>query len=184
MSPLLAVDLAGLALIAAIVWYFFLSRRPDSEEAKLGSGIQEIRILVKGGYSPDTVVAKAGVPLRLVFDRQETTPCSEEVVFPDFGVRQKLPAFAATLVDLPAPDAGRYPFACGMNMLHGTLVVSSDAAASNGHGNVAGASHGKAIDPICGMSVDPARAAATSLKGGETVYFCSRGCQERFDARA
>ena len=35
---------------------------------------------------------KAGRPVRLVFDRQETSGCSEEVVFGDFGIRRYLPA--------------------------------------------------------------------------------------------
>jgi P-type Cu+ transporter len=39
-----------------------------------------------------------------------------------------------------------------------------------------------AIDPICGMSVDPRTAAGTSERGGQTYYFCSLGCKARFDA--
>lgn len=40
----------------------------------------------------------------------------------------------------------------------------------------------KAIDPVCGMSVDPARAAAHTERNGISVYFCSLACKERFDA--
>jgi P-type Cu+ transporter len=42
--------------------------------------------------------------------------------------------------------------------------------------------HGKAVakDPVCGMSVDPAKAAGTVEHGGTAYYFCSRGCVERF----
>ena len=32
-----------------------------------------------------------------------------------------------------------------------------------------------AIDPVCGMKVDPAKAAATVERGGANYYFCSRG---------
>ncbi len=39
----------------------------------------------------------------------------------------------------------------------------------------------KAIDPICGMSVDPSRAAAQRRDGDETVWFCSAGCAAAFD---
>ena len=38
------------------------------------------------------------------------------------------------------------------------------------------------IDPICGMSVDPERAAATSERDGKTYYFCSQFCKEKFDS--
>jgi P-type Cu+ transporter len=37
-------------------------------------------------------------------------------------------------------------------------------------------------DPVCGMQVDPARAAAQAEHGGKKFYFCSRGCAEKFRA--
>jgi YHS domain-containing protein len=37
-------------------------------------------------------------------------------------------------------------------------------------------------DPVCGMEVEPARAAATSDHGGERYYFCSEECKQAFDA--
>ena len=39
-----------------------------------------------------------------------------------------------------------------------------------------------AIDPVCGMDVDPQEAAATSTRDGETIYFCCEQCKEEFDA--
>jgi P-type Cu+ transporter len=38
------------------------------------------------------------------------------------------------------------------------------------------------IDPVCGMTVDPARAAGHVDHGGRTYYFCGTGCVERFKA--
>ena len=40
---------------------------------------------------------------------------------------------------------------------------------------------GMAKDPICGMSVDEKRAAATSNYRGQTYYFCSVSCKETFE---
>lgn len=37
-------------------------------------------------------------------------------------------------------------------------------------------------DPVCQMDVDPKTAAAKSEYKGETVYFCSQQCKQRFDA--
>ena len=37
-------------------------------------------------------------------------------------------------------------------------------------------------DPVCGMQVDPAKAAGTSEYQGQTHYFCSKGCKAKFDA--
>ena len=36
------------------------------------------------------------------------------------------------------------------------------------------------VDPVCGMSVEPATAAAAWEHDGQTYYFCSVGCMERF----
>lgn len=38
------------------------------------------------------------------------------------------------------------------------------------------------IDPVCGMTVDPARAAGRQKHGSETYYFCSRRCMVKFIA--
>jgi len=40
----------------------------------------------------------------------------------------------------------------------------------------------KVIDPVCGMTIDPSRAAGTSTFRGETYFFCSPRCKEKFDA--
>ena len=40
----------------------------------------------------------------------------------------------------------------------------------------------KATDPVCGMTIDPAKAAGTSRHGGQTFHFCSPGCKAKFDA--
>src|ERR1700753_2349104 len=37
-----------------------------------------------------------------------------------------------------------------------------------------------ARDPICGMAVDPAKAAATIEFNGQLYYFCSKSCAAKF----
>lgn len=39
-----------------------------------------------------------------------------------------------------------------------------------------------AKDPVCGMHVDPAKAAGTSEYEGQTYVFCSAGCKRKFDS--
>jgi Cu+-exporting ATPase len=117
----LIVLIGGSALIAALAWYFFGPKR--ATRATVVGGHQEIEVAVKGGYSPSVIKAREGVPLRIVFDRQETGECSSRVVFPDFMVNQVLPPYQRTVVELVPQAAGEFGFACGMNMLHGTLVV-------------------------------------------------------------
>ena len=36
-------------------------------------------------------------------------------------------------------------------------------------------------DPVCGMQVDPSRAAGSSQHAGKVYYFCSVGCKTKFD---
>jgi Cu+-exporting ATPase len=45
-----------------------------------------------------------------------------------------------------------------------------------------GSAHKLEKDPVCGMSVDPAKAAAAVAHGNKSYYFCSRGCGEKFKA--
>jgi len=40
------------------------------------------------------------------------------------------------------------------------------------------------IDPICGMTVGPSRAAGRSECFGKTYSFCSTACKDRFDAQS
>ncbi len=117
------VVLGGLAAIAWVNWYFFLAGRPVATAAAAAGGAQEVTIGVRGGYDPAQVRVRAGSPVRLVFDRQETSGCSEEVVIPAFGVRRFLPARERTAVEVTPPAAGTYEFTCGMGMLRGRLVA-------------------------------------------------------------
>jgi Cu+-exporting ATPase len=106
----------GAALLVFLFVFFFGRRRA------IAAG-SEITIVVEGGYSPDRIVARRGVPLTLIFDRRETNPCSDEIVLPDFGIRRSLPANAKTSIEIRPERAGEFPFSCGMNMLHGKIQV-------------------------------------------------------------
>ena len=37
-------------------------------------------------------------------------------------------------------------------------------------------------DVVCGMQIEPTKAAVTSEYNGKTYYFCSKGCKTKFDA--
>lgn len=112
----------GIFLIALVLWYFFGERAKVSAEEN-ESGVQEIGITVKGGYSPDVVVVKQGTPVKLNFYRDETSSCSEQVIIGDLGIARDLPAFKTTAVEFTPQKAGEFSFTCGMNMLHGKLIV-------------------------------------------------------------
>ena len=119
------VVVAGLAAIGWVNWYFFVASKQAAVAERVGAGVPEVRITVRGGYDPAIVRVPAGRPVRLVFDRQETSGCSEEVVFPAFGIRKFLPAGQPTTVEITPPSPGRYEFMCGMSMLHGAIVAEA-----------------------------------------------------------
>ena len=122
LDQILVTAIGALAIVG--VGAFFLLPKGSETRAVLGSsGFQEAMILVKGGYTPDLIVADAGTPIRLTFVREESGACSERVVFADFHKSAELPEGQQVAIDLPAAKAGEYPFQCGMGMLRGRLVV-------------------------------------------------------------
>lgn len=95
-----------------------------AEASEIADGVQEVRIIVKGGYSPSSITLARGIPARLVFAREEASRCSEELLIPTFGVRKALAAHAETVVEFTPTDEGIFGFSCGMRMLRGELVVA------------------------------------------------------------
>ena len=86
-------------------------------------GAQEATVLVKNGYSPETIVAERARPVRLTFLREEANLCSETVVFERLGARAALPEGQPVTVELTPEEPGSYAFSCEMGMYRGTLVV-------------------------------------------------------------
>ena len=123
------VIVAGAAAIAWVNWYFFIAGRTApaglvvAPTTTQGAGIPEITITVDGGYTPNAVRVAAGKPVRLVFDRRDRSSCSEEVVFPDFGIRKFLPTGERTSIEITPPAPGQFEFMCGMSMLRGKLIA-------------------------------------------------------------
>lgn len=117
-----AVLVGGITAILWVNWYFLLARRGQATAASV-AGTQEVVVTVKGGYDPAVIQVRHGLPVRLVFDRQEESGCSEEVVFPDFRIQRFLPAFARTAIEFTPEQPGTYEFTCGMRMLRGKVVA-------------------------------------------------------------
>jgi len=117
----LLTAVAGITSIGLLAYFFFGPKK--AEAAAVVGGVQEVEVLVKGGYEPAQIRVIEGVPLRIVFDRQETGECPSRVVFPDFMVNASLPPYTRTVVELVPAAAGEFGFACGMNMVHGKLIV-------------------------------------------------------------
>lgn len=117
------VTLGGLAAICGVAWFFWGPRGSGARAAVTSSGIQELMVLVKGGYSPDVIEVTAGTPVRLNFRREESAACTEMVVFPDFDRAVQLPQGHTVPVEFTPQNPGEYGFSCQMGMVRGRLLV-------------------------------------------------------------
>ena len=126
MSPdRILVTVVGLTGIAAVAWFFWFKRAAGVAAATVSDGYQEVMVLVKGGYTPDTIRVSAGRPVRLLFRREETAACSEQVVLADFGKSAVLPEGQVVPVEFLPADPGEHEFTCQMGMLRGRILVEA-----------------------------------------------------------
>lgn len=115
----LIVGFGGVAAILFVAWFFFGKKTQEVAVEK------QVRITVDGGYSPNSIRVKRGQPVTLQFLRRDASSCLEEVVLPDFGVRQSLPLNQETAVTITPEQAGEFGFSCGMNMYRGKILVEA-----------------------------------------------------------
>ena len=92
------VLIVAVAGIGGLGWFFFGPRKASA--ALLSDGVQRVTVRVAGGYSPDLIRVRQGVPLELEFDRQESGDCTSRVVFADFDV-------ATGRLPTESPSSGR-----------------------------------------------------------------------------
>lgn len=94
---------------------------------KKSSKTQQVNLTIDGGYEPETLEVVKGVPVTVKVDRKDASKCSEEIVIPEFGVKEKLPGNAKSEFTFTPTKTGTFEFHCGMGMMKGKLVVK-DAA--------------------------------------------------------
>ncbi|MBT8896127.1 cupredoxin domain-containing protein [Lactobacillus delbrueckii subsp. bulgaricus] len=117
------VILAAAALIGLIIWWFFGNFQKSSQQADLANGRQEGQVVVKGGYEPEVLYLKQGVPAEVTFKMDDKTACLSHVVFSSLGVDKDLSKEKLAKVQIPTDKAGEIDYACGMDMFHGKIVV-------------------------------------------------------------
>jgi hypothetical protein len=103
----------------------------QSARARLDpDGHQVVDVVIDRGYHPAAIVAQAGLPLRLVFRRQDGDACTERVVFSSPHMDRRLAATGPTTVDLPAQPPGEVRFTCGMGRYSGRIQLIAERAPS------------------------------------------------------
>ncbi len=122
----IGVTVGGAALMGLELWWFLFSKK-QPQKAEATQGVQELTIIVDGGYEPSRIVASVGQPVRLNFFRKDASSCLETVLVPDFHIAQKLNLNQVTTVEFTPEKPGHYPFTCGMNMFQGVVEVEAAA---------------------------------------------------------
>ena len=112
------VGLAGISAMLFVAWFFFGKKRQEVAAER------QAQIVVDGGYSPEVIRVKRGQAITLNFLRKDPSDCLEEVVLPDFGVRQHLALNQSTPIAIQPDKVGEFTFSCGMNMYHGMIKVT------------------------------------------------------------
>ena len=121
----LIILLASVILIGMIIWWFFGKHEISSSTASVIDGVQKIEIIVDGGYKPEVVRLKAGVPAEVTFLRKSSSSCFDEVLLPDFGQQAKLPLNAPFTININPVKTGSFTYSCGMHMFFGKIEVVS-----------------------------------------------------------
>lgn len=109
----LFVTISGIGVIIFIYWFFFKSEDSEEQETK--------QVVVSGGYKPKKILIPAGKTTNITFLRTDPNNCLEDVIIPEFGIKQYLPLNKKVIISLTPPGKGTYDIHCGMNMFHGQI---------------------------------------------------------------
>jgi len=91
-----------------------MAKKPEVQTARVIVGDQ--------AFEPSRLTLRAGVPARITFVRTSDKTCATEVTFPSLKITRALPLNQPIVIEL-TPSSGELAFACGMNMLRGTIVA-------------------------------------------------------------
>ncbi|MBI3559990.1 cupredoxin domain-containing protein [Candidatus Gottesmanbacteria bacterium] len=112
----LIVTISGILSLGGIYWFFF-GKKEEAVDAS-----DAWTITVEGGYKPNTIKIPKDKAATLTLIRKDQNSCLEEIVFPDYKIKEYLPLNKEVTITLPPPHKPS-GFHCGMNMFHGKIVV-------------------------------------------------------------
>lgn len=85
----------------------------------------DIKVTDKG-FEPEDVKVPAGKPVTLVFERKTDQTCVKEVIITmadSSKIERPLPLNTAVEIATTFPTGGKLGYACGMDMMKGTITV-------------------------------------------------------------
>lgn len=116
---MLIINIAGLLLIALIVWWFWLYKPKATQLAN-----NDVVVMVENGiYVPSRIKLPANKSVTLEFLRKDASPCAEMLLIPDLQISETLLLNKPKKIVLPAMTSGKYDFHCQMQMYRGQIIV-------------------------------------------------------------
>lgn len=118
------VIFGGIGLIGFIYWFFFGKREDVAFSGKImvdaGTAIE---VVVDGGYKPSVIKIPKDQETTISLLRKDKSSCLEEIIFPDFKIKEYLPLNEKVQITINPKEKGEFLFSCGMNMFHGKVIV-------------------------------------------------------------
>lgn len=75
------------------------------------------------GFEPTVVTVPFGKPVTLVVTRKTDRTCAKDLVVADHGIKRDLPLDQPVEITFTPSHRGDLRYACGMNMIFGTVRV-------------------------------------------------------------
>lgn len=98
--------------------------KEDKQDAVLRGDFQEVNLSISSSrYSPNVIVVKKGVLLRINARAEKNVGCANEILFPDFGIDEIIPVGGVKTIQFMPVKEGVFVFRCSMDMIKGKLVV-------------------------------------------------------------
>ncbi|WP_040471328.1 cupredoxin domain-containing protein [Lentilactobacillus kisonensis] len=84
---------------------------------------QSVEVTVAGGYNPQVITLKKGIPAEITFNRINDQARINVVHSKSLGFSEELPLNVKKTVQIPTDKVGDYQFSCGMDMFSGKVEV-------------------------------------------------------------
>ncbi len=115
---------AALALALAGCGGAKTAAQKESPMPIAAAGAQEVHLTVTdAGFEPAQITVAKDRPITLSVTRKTDSTCAREIVFKEIDLKRDLPLNQEVRIDLPARASGTLNYACGMDMIKGSLVV-------------------------------------------------------------
>lgn len=100
------------------------SVKEEVKEATIKGDYQEIDLQISASkYSPNTIIAKKDILLKINLYADENAGCAREIIFPEFNIDKIVPAGGKETLEILPTKAGEFNFRCSMDMIKGKLII-------------------------------------------------------------